>query len=386
MDFSELFRSPWHDISTQSLITRLIGRVQEAAPSSRYEFAVFDLPSLDSSNTDTKTPSEVLREAALQAGEAVLKVRDDKSIILNAGLRDEGSVIGIIRLWLPASTPDSAVQQIEDYVSQAANLLSLICSRAIAIVRYERVNEAYSTMTRNQHEFIRIVSHDLRSPLTSMKGFVEMLADGMAGELTEQQLHYTDRIAAGIQQIHSLIENIQDAGRFDPETGFYEMLRAPTDIGEVATRIVQNHIVPAEKQALSMSVWIADDVPVLNVDTIMIERGLINLVDNAIKYTPNGGQIDVSVRRVLDEVWISVRDNGNGISEEDQKLLFRRHVRLARPDQKRIKGSGLGLFIVRSVAQRHGGDAWVESEVGKGSTFSFSIPLKGANLLAHVAQ
>jgi two-component system phosphate regulon sensor histidine kinase PhoR len=113
----------------------------------------------------------------------------------------------------------------------------------------------------------------------------------------------------------------------------------------------------------------------------MLERAIINLVDNAIKYTPNGGSVEVRVRRENSQIIISVTDTGFGISPENQRHLFERHVRIPRQEHKRIKGSGLGLFIVKSVATRHGGDAWVTSVENQGSTFSLSIPLEGANVI-----
>ncbi|MCB9451874.1 MAG: PAS domain-containing protein [Anaerolineaceae bacterium] len=240
------------------------------------------------------------------------------------------------------------------------------------ITRFKRLN-------RNQSEFMRIVSHDLRSPLTAMQGFASMLE--MVGELNEKQDHFVEKILSGITQMTALVDNIQDAGRYDPETGFYELSRSHCDLAEMVNRIVDNHLVPAEKQELTIKSTAAGDVPIINVDYNMLERAITNLVDNAIKYTPNGGMIEVGVSRKEDNVIVSVQDSGLGISLENQKRLFERHVRLARQEHKRIKGSGLGLFIVRSVAQRHGGDAWVESEDGKGSCFFLSIPLVGANLV-----
>lgn len=244
-----------------------------------------------------------------------------------------------------------------------------------------RDTSQFKKLNRNQSEFVRIVSHDLRSPLTSMQGFASMLELGLVGELNEKQAQFVEKILAGIAQITALVDNIQDAGRFDPETGFYEMQRSACDVGEIVVRIVQNHLVPAEKQELSIAVNVADDVPIISADTNMLERAITNLVDNAIKYTPNGGKVDVGVHCVNNEVHISVRDTGLGISADHQKQLFQRHVRLARQEHKKIKGTGLGLFIVKSVAQRHGGNAWVNSVEGEGSTFTMSIPLKDANLL-----
>ncbi len=237
----------------------------------------------------------------------------------------------------------------------------------------------FKKLNRNQSEFVRIIAHDLRSPLTAMQGFASMM--GMVGELNERQAHFIDRILSGITQMTSLVENIQDAGRYDPENGFYEMSRSQCDLIEMVDKIVSNHLVPAEKQELSISVVTGDDVPIINVDSHMLERAITNLLDNAIKYTPNGSKIEVGVRRDKDKVVVSVKDSGYGISAENQKHLFQRHVRIARQEHKKIKGSGLGLFIVRSVAQRHGGDAWVESDEGQGSTFNIGIPLRGANLV-----
>ena len=236
----------------------------------------------------------------------------------------------------------------------------------------------FKRLIRNQSEFTRVVSHDLRSPMTSMQGFASML--GMVGDLTDRQKHFVEKILSGISQMTALVDNIQDAGRYDPETGFYELSRTPCDIGELVTRIANHHLVPAEKQELTLTTDIAPNVPILNVDAHMLERAVTNLIDNAIKYTPNGGKVCVGVARNGDNVIISVRDNGLGISLENQKLLFERHFRIARQEHRRVKGSGLGLFIVRSVAQRHGGQAWVESAEGQGSTFLISIPIDGNNL------
>jgi signal transduction histidine kinase len=237
----------------------------------------------------------------------------------------------------------------------------------------------HEKLSRNQSEFMRIVSHDLRSPLTSIQGFASMLESGMVGDLNEKQAYFVEKILSGITQMTSLVENIQDAGRFDPETGFYEMERSQCDLGDVVRRTIKNHLVPAEKQELTLSMVVADDVPIINADQNMLERAISNLIDNAIKYTPNGRSVEVIVRRVDEHVILSVKDNGLGISPEHQQLLFERHVRIPRREHKRVKGSGLGLFIVRSVARRHGGDAWVESVEDEGSTFCISIPLDDAS-------
>jgi signal transduction histidine kinase len=237
----------------------------------------------------------------------------------------------------------------------------------------------YKKLNRNQSEFIRIVSHDVRSPLTSMRGFADMM--GMVGDLNDKQKQFNEKVLSGINQITALVDNIQDAGLFDIENGFYQLTRSYTDMDEMVRKVVDNQLIPEEKSHLNISVSVSDEVPIINADVNMLERAVANLVDNAVKYTPDGGQVDVRVYTAAESVVVSVRDNGGGMTLEEQKQLFQRHVRIFRPEHKRIKGGGLGLFIVKSIAQRHGGDAWVTSEVGVGSTFYFNIPLNGANLI-----
>jgi signal transduction histidine kinase len=238
----------------------------------------------------------------------------------------------------------------------------------------------FKKLYRNQIEFVRIVSHDLRSPLTSMQGFASMME--MVGDLNEKQQHFVNKILAGITTMTALVENIQDAGRYDPESG-YELNRSPCDLGDLVQHIVEEYLIPADK-SLTVNVSVANDLPIMNIDGIMLERAIRNLFDNAVKYTPTGGRIDLSVSRQNEAVLVAVQDTGLGIKPEDQSRLFERHVRIHRAEHKNVKGSGLGLFIVRSVARRHGGDAWVESKVGEGTTFYFSIPLQGPNLVSSV--
>lgn len=291
------------------------------------------------------------------------------SATIFATIRAQRAVVAA--LWLSFETP---LDEIPPVISALVDGLSIVNANLRQVTRHEKI-------ARNQSDFLRIVSHDLRSPLTSMQGFGSMLESGMVGELNERQAYFVEKMLSGITQIASLVDNIQDAGRYDPETGFYEMQRSPCDLIAIVHKIVSNHLVPAEKQELTINSQIADDVPIINADSNMLERAVTNLVDNAIKYTPNGGTITIQLYRQDENIIVGVQDTGLGISPENQKLLFERHVRIPRIEHKKVKGSGLGLFIVRSVAHRHGGNAWVESSEGTGSTFFISIPLNGENEL-----
>lgn len=287
-------------------------------------------------------------------------------------IRSKGQVVCLVGLLF---------EEAFSFETESSDLLMSLIDGLIIVTNEARRTARHDTLMKNQYEFVRIVSHDLRSPLTSTQGFASMLESSTVGDLNERQLYFVGKILSGIEQMTSLVDNIQDAGRYDPETGFYEMERIPTDLTELLAKIVQNHLLPAEKQELTVKMQTSDDIPIVNVDSTMLERAIINLVDNAIKYTPNGGEIQVGVKQEQDELVIFVQDNGYGISPENLKKLFQRHFRIRRREHKRVKGSGLGLFIVRSVAQQHGGRAMVESVEDEGTTFAITIPLKGANLI-----
>ena len=245
------------------------------------------------------------------------------------------------------------------------------------ITRFKRLHD-------NMADFLSTVSHDMRTPLTFMKGYLDML--GMVGPLSEKQTQFVEKIASGFLQMSDMVDKILKAGRLDPVTGTYRLEREPCDLVEVFSDVVNGLSGPAKEKGLDFTYQVDGNIPVLNVDRDLVSSAFTNLVENAIKYTPEGGRVEVALGVRNNEVVFRVTDNGYGISPENQRKLFRRNVRIHRKEWKRIKGSGLGLFIVRNVAQRHGGDTWVESEEGKGSTFYFTIPLDGANLIGSGAH
>lgn len=229
-----------------------------------------------------------------------------------------------------------------------------------------------------QGDIMHVVSHDLRTPLTVAKGITEMLVENYFGELTADQQTAVEKLALSIYGMVGLVDNLQNAGRFDPKTGFYKLDPAAVDVGEVARKIVETQQLPAEIQDLELTLTVDQALPIVMADRVMLESALGNLVDNAIKYSSPNTAIAVSVHSEGRSVLFSVRDQGPGIALEDQERIFQRSVRVESPGNKRVRGSGLGLYIVQSVAQRHGGEAWVESTPGDGSTFYMRIPVRAA--------
>jgi len=232
-------------------------------------------------------------------------------------------------------------------------------------------------------DFVSTVTHDMRSPLTFIKGYVDML--GLVGELNEKQARFVEKTLGGVVQMADMVEKILQAGKLDPITGTYQLERAPTDIAELARGVVEGLADAAAKKNQTLSARIEPGLPPLRVDPYLLESAFTNLAENAVKYTPEGGRIEVALQRDARGLLFSVTDNGYGVAAEDQPKLFQRNVRIHRDEWKRVRGSGLGLFIVKKVAQRHGGDAWVESVEGQGSTFFLALPLDPAPPAADAA-
>lgn len=329
---------------------------------------------------DAMIPPQSTMIESVKGLESSIHLASDLPDILNGysgwllmPIHHKSALVGVVSLLFTS--------KFEELDAESTALLRALIDGLIVVTRSTLVSARHEKLMSNQNEFVRIVSHDLRSPLTSMQGFASMLETQLVGDLNDKQAHFVDKILSGVSQMTSLVENIQDAGRYDPETGFYDIERGPCDLLDVVQKIANNHLLPAEKQELTLLVNGSDDVPIVNIDETMIERAITNLVDNAIKYTPNGGRIEVGVQRVNNKIEITIKDTGFGISDENLRGLFKRHYRIRRREHKLVKGSGLGLFIVRSVALHHGGDAFVESTENEGSTFGIRIPLEGENLL-----
>jgi signal transduction histidine kinase len=220
-------------------------------------------------------------------------------------------------------------------------------------------------------DFVATVSHDLRSPLTLMRGYATMLE--MAGSLNDQQKNYARMIVQGVDNMAKLVNNLLDLGRIEFGVGLQVESIPVLDILERATSELQ---MQAKQKNIPLGVELPRDMPhAIEADAALLHQALYNLVENGIKYTPEGGTVTVHVRTLPEALVFAVQDSGMGISEDDQKRLFEKFYRGTNRDALMQRGTGLGLAIVKSIAERHGGKAWVESELGKGSVFFLQIPL-----------
>jgi signal transduction histidine kinase len=236
----------------------------------------------------------------------------------------------------------------------------------------------HKRLAHQQYQFTRIVSHDLRAPLTVVQGYGSVMAAEAVGALNDQQKQYLDKILSSVQEMDDLVEQIQAASRFDPASGPYAMDYQECDFGELVQILVADRQLAAADRGLALTLDVEAGLPVVVVDVAMLTSAINNLIWNAIKYTPAGGRVDVSLRRQAMDFELRVQDTGIGVPKEEQERIFYRHVRVNSPEHRRVKGTGLGLFIVASAATSHGGSCWVESEPGAGSVFIFRIPIGAA--------
>lgn len=225
-------------------------------------------------------------------------------------------------------------------------------------------------LDRLKSEFVSMVSHDLRTPLTTIQGYVALLEK--AGPLNEMQAQFVEKALDSLTYITDLISDLLDIGRI--EAG-YDLDMAPLCFDLLIEEICDEMAPQAGEADITLRCSFEDTPLWVNGSMSRLRQVVENLISNAIKYNRPGGWVNVSARNNNGCMIVSVSDNGLGISNEDQAKVFDRFYRVERPETSDIQGTGLGLAIVKSVVARHKGRVWVESELGKGSIFSFVLPL-----------
>ncbi|MCC6146888.1 MAG: GAF domain-containing protein [Anaerolineaceae bacterium] len=234
----------------------------------------------------------------------------------------------------------------------------------------------YKELETLKSDFVSTVSHDLRSPLTLMRGYATMMQ--MVGDLNDQQKIYVQKVVTGVENMSRLVTNLLDLGRIEAGIGLQiERVSAKTIMNDVAESLQPQ----AVQKNIQVSQEVVNEIPgipdvFIEADQALIQQALYNLVDNAIKYTKVGGQVKIRLTSQGQRILYEVKDSGIGVAPLDLPHMFERFYRSGRREAYAERGTGLGLAIVKSIAERHGGRVWVESQLGKGSTFSMEIPAK----------
>lgn len=238
----------------------------------------------------------------------------------------------------------------------------------------EVLNRKLKNMYEVQKEFTSTVSHELRTPLASIKSTVDLVLSGEPGGLTEDQTKFLTKTKNNVDRLHRLINDILDLTKL--ESGKTQLNLSFNDIRIVIQDDVEVQQQAANDKGLYLKVEISETIPQIPFDVDKMHQVLNNLVSNAIKFTENGG-ITVSCVNYEDKnhIEICVKDTGQGIKAEDIDKLFQKFQQLG-DSTKQVGGTGLGLAICKEIIQRHGGKIWVESEIGKGSSFKFLLPIQ----------
>ncbi|HID95000.1 MAG TPA: response regulator [Candidatus Latescibacteria bacterium] len=295
-----------------------------------------------------------------------------------------GKVIGLISVDDPkdgrAPTEDS-LRPLELFASQAAQAIEDARLEAKILEQNEQLAKAnvrLKEVDRLKSEFLANMSHELRTPLNSIIGFSEILTDGLAGELNPEQAEFINNIYISGKHLLGLINDILDLSKI--ESGKMVLERSKFDLKDLLEEVRTTVSSLMDKKDQVLAIEVDDRIGSVVADRFKVKQILLNLLSNASKFTPEQGRISVNCRLKdegnPDTLLISVTDTGVGIKPEDQDAIFEAFRQADGSSSRQYGGTGLGLTITKKLVEMHGGEIWVQSEYGKGSTFSFTLPIR----------
>ena len=279
-------------------------------------------------------------------------------------------LIELLKVSAPAKDPaEIELEHGKTFLATASSVFAE--ERPIGRVCILRDVTHFKELDTLKSEFVSTVSHDLRSPLTLIRGYATMME--IAGDINEQQQGYIGKIITGVENMSRLVNNLLDLGRIELGVGL-DLAKIP--VLDILDRVISALQLHASEKNIDFSLETAPDLPpIIEADQDLLHQAVYNLVENAIKYTPEGKRVSVRAHASAEDIFFEISDSGIGISEKDQEHLFEKFFRSANREARAQTGTGLGLAIVRSIAEQHGGRIWVESQIEKGSTFHLQVPI-----------
>ncbi len=240
----------------------------------------------------------------------------------------------------------------------------------------EMANKELLRLDQEKSAFMRMAAHDLRAPLTVIHSYVEMVMQDTEAAADKEAMDSLAVVLRRTLQMRDLINNLLDVEQI--ESGAVILEHRPVDIAALVAEVGRSFEPVAQQQELALGWRLPGACPQPLADRGRLVQVLHNLVSNAIKFTPSGGQVRIDVQAQPGQIVVDVSDTGPGISEEDQARLFQRFFRTDASRQQQIPGTGLGLSIVKAIVEQHGGQAYCHSKLGEGTTLSFTLPLEAA--------
>jgi two-component system phosphate regulon sensor histidine kinase PhoR len=279
------------------------------------------------------------------------------------------------RVQLALTTADELGHKVERQRSIEIALVafaSLVAIAGVFIVVTAAVKERRLAALKS--DFVANVSHELKTPLSLVRMFGELLLEGRVADEAKRK-QYLSIIVGESERLTALIENVLDFAKVERGKAAYSFDRG--DVGEVVARAVEVLRHRAEREGVEVALLLPDALPPARIDARALELAVINLVDNAIKYAKEGGRVDLVVEAAARSIRVEVRDRGPGIDEDEQERIFERFVRGKKAGEARVRGSGIGLALVKHIAESHGGRVSVKSPItadGKGTAFVLTLP------------
>ncbi len=276
----------------------------------------------------------------------------------------EGKILGAITL--ESSHYDAFTKEDLAFVRSLADRAAIAINQAMLFERVRQASEAKSA-------FISEISHELRNPLASIKGYTDLILEGKAGPLSERQEEFLMKVRSNAERMQKLLEDLSHLSKI--EAGQIPLNIAPVQVKEAVEEVVSMYWEKAEENGLSLQVEIEEDLPPLKADKLRFAQILSNLLENACSYTPHGGKVKVKACRKDKFIKIEVADTGIGIPFEEQPKVFQRFFRGSHPMVRGKQGTGLGLHITKKLVEMQGGEISFRSVPNQGTTFIFTLPV-----------
>jgi signal transduction histidine kinase len=286
--------------------------------------------------------------------------------------------LGALALWGMGRTLRRATQPIEEMMDAAQHVAqgdysSRVTERGPRDVRhlahaFNSMSEQLQMNDEQRRRLLADISHELRTPLTVLQGNLEGMLDGLY-QPDEARL---ESLVEETRVMSRLIDDLRTLA--DAESGTLQLQREPTDLGILTTEVVASFVGQAQSAGVNLSVEAAPDLPLIEIDPARIRQVLTNLIANALRYTGNGGSIRVQCELNDKALVVTVSDTGRGIAEQDMPYIFERYTK-----SSDSRGSGLGLAIARDLVTAHGGEISARSELGQGTTITFTLPMKNVS-------